>query len=141
MTIYFQQGNHYYLSNFYEAKFIYKDILWPSVEHAYQAMKSDSKSVWEYVAKLKSPNEAKKFGRRVCLRRNWEDIKLSIMISCVRAKFTQNKNLKEMLVATGDQILVEYTWWGDTYWGVNTNYEGENHLGIILMEIRNEISS
>ena len=85
-------------------------------------------------------NEAKRLGRHVQLRPNWENVKLPIMEDIVRAKFTQNEDLKELLLATGDLVLEEGNTWHDTFWGVDAKTrEGTNHLGRILMRIRKEL--
>ena len=74
------------------------------------------------------------------LRADWEDVKLSIMEDIVRAKFTQNEDLKQLLLATGDLVLEEGNTWHDTFWGVDVKtQEGENHLGRILMRVRQEL--
>ena len=55
------------------------------------------------------------------------------------AKFEQNPDLKEKLLATGNKTLIEGTWWKDTFWGIDLKTgQGQNHLGQILMEIRDE---
>ena len=85
-------------------------------------------------------NEAKRLGRHVQLRPNWENVKLPIMEDIVRAKFTQNEDLKELLLATGDLVLEEGNTWHDTFWGVDAKTrEGTNHLGRILMRVRQEL--
>ena len=87
-------------------------------------------------------NEAKRKGRHVQLRPDWEDVKLSIMEEVVRAKFTQNEDLKALLLATGDSVLEEGNTWHDIFWGVDARTrKGENHLGRILMQVREELRS
>ena len=82
-----------------------------------------------------------RMNRKVLLRRDWEDVKDGIMEEVIRAKFTQNPELAKKLVATGDVLLMESNNWHDTYWGVDSRtLEGENHLGVILMKIRTELS-
>jgi ribA/ribD-fused uncharacterized protein len=85
-----------------------------------------------------NPSEAKKLGRRVNLRKDWEAVKVKIMEELVRAKFTQNPDLVDKLLATGDAHLEEGNTWGDRIWGT-VNDSGANRLGIILMQIRAEI--
>ncbi len=109
---------------------------WSSVEAAYQAHKSDDYEIQCQFLPL-TPGAAKHQGQVVRLRSGWDDIRLDIMKKLVRAKFTQNQNLMRKLIATGDQELIEGNWWGDTYWGTCLG-KGENHLGKILMEIREE---
>ena len=79
-------------------------------------------------------------GRRVKLRPDWEQVKVGLMEEIVRAKFTQNEDLKQRLLATGDKRLAEGNTWGDTFWGVDLRSgRGENHLGRILMRVRDEL--
>lgn len=113
-------------------------MVWPTSEHVYQAMKSVDERIHRHVATMKSADRAKQFGSSVILRDDWEKVKIPIMKDILQAKFSVPE-MKELLIATDDEILVEYTWWNDTFWGVNTDYQGENNLGKLLMEIRNEI--
>lgn len=63
------------------------------------------------------------------------------MEEIVRAKFSENETLKNMLLATGDAELKEGNTWNDTFWGIDQKTgSGENHLGKILMKIRDEFS-
>ena len=83
---------------------------------------------------------AKREGKRVRLRGDWESVKDEIMEEVVRAKFSQNPELLQRLIDTGDRELTEGNRWHDTYWGVDlTTGQGENHLGIILMKLRAEL--
>lgn len=84
-----------------------------------------------------SPGEAKRLGRKATLRLDWEKVKLTIMEDLLRQKFAW-KELKEKLLSTGDEELVEGNTWSDTFWGV-CNGKGENHLGKLLMKIREEL--
>jgi ribA/ribD-fused uncharacterized protein len=84
------------------------------------------------------PGKAKQLGRQVKLRPDWEVVKTAIMEDVVRAKFTQNEELQEKLLATEDRLLIEGNWWKDKIWGVS-NGRGENRLGIILMNVRKEL--
>lgn len=85
-----------------------------------------------------NPSQAKKLGRSVSLRPDWEDIKIDIMYNICKAKFTQNETLKTKLLKTGDATLIEGNTWGDKIWG-QVNGVGENNLGKILMRIREEL--
>ena len=75
-------------------------------------------------------------GRKVKLRPDWEEVKISIMKSCLEAKFKDN-DLMEMLKSTAPKYLEETNNWGDKFWGVE-NGVGENMLGKLLMEIRDD---
>ena len=86
------------------------------------------------------PAKSKKAGRQVLLRPDLEEVKVGIMEEIVRAKFTQNEDLKALLLATGDAYLEEDNTWHDTYWGVDARTgKGQNHLGRILMKVREEL--
>ena len=85
-----------------------------------------------------NPSQAKRLGRRVSLRRDWESVKYTIMKEIVYAKFSQNTALRNMLLGTGNAKLFEENTWGDTIWGT-VNGQGRNYLGKILEEVRDEL--
>jgi hypothetical protein len=86
-----------------------------------------------------TPGKAKKLGRTVSLRSDWEDVKLDVMRKLIRQKF-ENPFLRPLLMLTGDAILEEHNYWHDTIWGIYAGI-GENWLGRILMEERARIKS
>lgn len=131
------RGAHRYLSNFYPALVILDRRTYPTVEHAFQAAKTLSPLERERIQRAGSPGNAKALGRQVTLRPDWEDVKLNVMRDLLRQKFAFGTELSRKLRATGDMELVEGNDWGDTYWGVCRG-EGENHLGQLLMQIRQE---
>lgn len=127
-----------FLSNFYEAAIEYGGLVYGNNEAAFQAQKCMTDEERVQFTKL-TPGQSKYVGRRVLLRPDWETVKFGIMEEIVRAKFTQHPELAEKLLATGDKIIVEGNSWGDTVWGVDSRTgNGENHLGRILMKIRQE---
>lgn len=128
------EGEYRFLSNFWPCKVRYCTITYPSVEHGFQACKSLSKKKREQISQLKSAADAKRAGRRLKLRADWETYKEVIMYHFLKQKF-KDKTLKNKLLATGDAPLIEGNWWGDTYWGV-CNGKGENRLGKLLMRLR-----
>ena len=130
----------HFLSNFHPSPIMYKGIAYPTSEHAYQAAKTLNENSRTNIALLETPSEAKKYGRSVRLRLDWNEIKLDVMKEIVRAKFTQNPLLQEKLLATNDIELEEGNTWGDKYWGIY-NEEGENHLGKILMNLRKRLNT
>ena len=130
-------GDFDFLSNFFSADIRFDGILYPSSEAAFQAQKcfkNDDKLQFTHL----TPGQAKRLGRKIYMRPDWEDIKVDVMTRIVRAKFTQHEVLGNLLYRTGDAELIEGNTWNDTFWGV-CNGVGENHLGKILMQIRNEI--
>jgi len=130
-------GEFAFLSNFYDSPFEEEGILYPTVEHYFQAMKSKDVEGRKKIAAAPTPGKAKYLGRTTELRKDWEEIKDTVMWSGLRHKF-QIPELREKLLATGNEELIEGNWWGDTTWGV-CNGKGENRLGKLLMKIREEI--
>ncbi len=131
------RGEFGFLSNFYEASIWFDGEKWPTVEHAYQAMKSDDPSVRKLIRTSKSPYVAKRLGRALQLPSDWEARKLEVMLQLVRLKF-RNPLLRSLLLATEDATLVEGNTWNDYVWGVCRG-KGRNELGKILMQVREEI--
>lgn len=126
-----------FLSNFWICEVEYMGEVFPSVEHAYQSAKTLIQEEKEWFKKANKPIDAKRLGSRITLRDDWDDVKLEIMETLVRRKFQNNEDLKLALLATSGFELEETNTWGDVFWGV-CNGVGENHLGKILMKIRNE---
>ena len=133
------RGAFDFLSNFYPAKVEMEGICYQNSEAAFQAQKcvdvADKASFAELTAV-----KAKRRGRQVKLRPDWDAVRIGIMEEVVRAKFTQNPDLAARLVATGTMPLGEGNDFGDTFWGVDAKTgKGENNLGRILMKIREEL--
>lgn len=133
------QGTYRWLSNFAPSAVIYDGLVFTSVEHAYQAAKAESITDRYKIHECKTPGQAKRLGYKVKLREDWLDIKDSVMRSLLWQKFS-DEPYRALLLATGDQEIVEGNGWGDTYWGV-CNGVGQNHLGKMIMDIRNELRS
>ena len=129
-------GEYRFLSNFYETPILYNGITYRNTEAAFQAQKCTDRA--QEFADL-SAGEAKRLGRKVTLRPDWNDVRISIMHDIVRAKFDQHKDLRDKLLATHDKKLIEGNYWNDCFWGVCMN-RGENNLGKILMLVRDELS-
>ena len=131
------RGKWRFLSNFHPAKTYYEGHLWPTSEHAYQAAKTREPH-HSFFKELQTPVDAKRYGRRVPVRHDWEEVKVDIMYRILLAKFIGNRELRLMLVATGDERLVEVNTWGDRFWGV-CDGEGLNHLGRLLERVRGNL--
>lgn len=111
-----------------------------TVEHAFQAAKTDQPAERARIRAARSPGMAKRLGRAVTLRPDWEDIRLTVMETLVREKFTRHPQLAAFLLRTDGIELVELNTWSDRFWG-RANGRGENHLGQILMRIRAELAA
>lgn len=132
-------GRYFFLSNFYQCKVVYDGIEYSSAEAAFQAAKTTDYDTRCIFAKL-NPSQAKRLGRTIQLRPDWEDIKFNVMKDVVIRKFTQNPDLKQKLLDTGNAKLIEGNSWHDYIWGMNFSCTiGENNLGKILMEVRDEL--
>ena len=130
-------GENYFLSNFYEAPVIWEGIKYKNNEAAFQSAKIIDKNLRKEFASL-DPSSAKRKGRHVPLRSDWEKVKYDIMYDICFAKFSQNDELKRRLLSTGEQHLEEGNTWGDRIWGT-VDGVGQNHLGKILMKIREKL--
>lgn len=126
-----------FLSNFYHSPVKYRNLIYLNAEAAFQAQKESCEKNKKQYTRM-NPAQAKLVGRNCNLREDWEEIKEQTMYEIVKAKFTQNKALARLLLATGDAYLEEGNWWHDTTWGV-CNGVGENKLGKILMRVREEL--
>lgn len=131
------RGNHLFLSNFYRDRqpVLFNGKYYLTAEHAFQAAKATSEEAREYVASAPDAREAKKRGREILCRKDWDQVKVQVMVAIVWEKFSENENLKRALLETGNAYLEEGNWWKDTFWGV-CNGEGSNILGHILMAVR-----
>lgn len=126
-------GDYFFLSNYYRCKVMIEPYgTFYSSEAAYQAMKCPDR-FYEFL-KL-GPDEAKKLGKQVPLRSDWDNVKDNIMMKILCHKFNQNQDLAKKLLGTGNSILIEGNTWGDKYWG-QVDGEGENNLGKLLMALR-----
>jgi ribA/ribD-fused uncharacterized protein len=114
-------------------------VIVPTVEHAFAASKTRMTDRRLEIISAPTPGKAKRIGRKVVLREDWENIKLSVMEELLRDKFSRHDALADKLVATGNQELIEGNHWHDTFWGV-CNGIGENMLGKLLMDLRDEIN-
>lgn len=124
-------GGRSFLSNFYS----HNGAL--TVEHFFQAAKTTDPGWNAEIMAAPTPAAAKKLGRRAPLRPDWDDVKIQVMLELLRTKFS-DPELAQMLLDTGDAELIEGNWWGDRFWGVSKG-SGENHLGRLLMQVRDEL--
>jgi len=137
-SILYFRGQYRWLSNFWPCTVTFECEKYTSVENAYVAAKTFDKAVRKEIQVAMSPGEAKRFGRKLELRHDWWDVRMSIMEELLRQKFTPGSALADCLVATGNVTIVEGNSWGDKFWGMCDD-EGENHLGRLLMKIRRDL--
>lgn len=134
------RGEYSFLSNFYEGKvFTYKGLKFNNTEAPFHAEKCWSRAK-EF--EMIRPLQSKRLGRRVLMRKDWEQIKDRVMYDVCYAKFTQDPVLKAKLLATGNRELVEGNTHGDRCWGMtcsNGVWIGENRLGKVLMRLRDDL--
>ena len=129
-----------WLSNFAEAKINYEGKIYPTVEHAFQAAKTLNENEREKIRVSPTPGKAKRLGRKVTLRNDWESVKVDVMLELITDKF-KNPEFRQLLINTVGSNLVEGNQWHDNFWG-NCSCDkcqhkvGENRLGNILMCVR-----
>jgi hypothetical protein len=154
------EGEFGFLSNFYNAIFTLEDQQWPTVEHWFQAMKATTVEDRRRVASASGPGRAKKIGRSITCRSDWENVvgtadlhgifrdsrgvvvelvKDHYMYSALIAKFTQRSELRQALLLTGDRPLIEDSP-TDYYWGRGAKGTGQNKLGRMLQLVRSKLS-
>lgn len=137
------EGEYAFLSNFYFSPMIIDNTVYTTNEHFFQAMKSLDPKERQAIALAPTPGKAKKLGRKVSLRKDWEDIKEEVILIGLRHKFS-NPELRRKLLATGNEELIEGTTWHDNYWGICNceacGGQGKNRLGKLLMQVREELA-
>lgn len=142
MAIYFYKISEAYgcFSNFSHHGFELDGKWWMTSEHYFQAQKFYGTEYAEIFRLLDNPMKAAEMGRNhnLPLREDWEEVKDDVMRKAVYAKFSQNIELKNILLNTGSEYIVENTS-NDYYWGCGANGSGKNKLGIILMEVREKL--
>ena len=138
IKFYGNKGPLGYLSNFYPAEVQIGGVRWPTTEHYYQAMKSLDPAEQQRIKEARHPAAAKRLGKGVTQRPDWESVKESFMLEGLRAKFTQHPDLAEKLISTGTEELVENSP-TDSYWGCGPDGQGLNRLGHLLMQVRSEL--
>lgn len=113
------RGNYDFLSNFYQLlnPVVYDGMEFWTVEHAYQAAKTEDMEDRRAIQHVESPTEAKELGKLVAQRPQWGTIKCDIMLELVIQKFYNNPHLMKRLLDTGRCELVEGNYWHDNFWG------------------------
>ena len=132
------RGPFKFLSNLYSTPITYKGHTYCCLEAAYQAQKSLDPAIQERFTNIRLPYKSRGMGQSIkTIRPDWFDIRISIMEELLYIKFS-HPQLKEWLQCTGQSKIVECNTWGDTFWGIY-NGVGENHLGTLLMKVRDTL--
>lgn len=132
-------GPNFFLSNFYPCEVAFEGKVYKSSEHAYMASKTEDLNIREYIAAQSTPGQAKKIGRSIPLRDNWDEVRVHYMRTILKSKFS-DQFLYEKLLSTSPHELIEGNAWGDTFWGQCPIDNGKNMLGKLLMELRDDIT-
>jgi ribA/ribD-fused uncharacterized protein len=135
------QDEYRFLSNFFACDILYRGITFPSAEHAFQAVKAKYSEEMTWVAEAATPGIAKRRGRQVTIRDDWDSVRVDEMYRICYIKFSQ-PYLTQALLDTHPHELIEGNYWHDQFWGncaceTHADIEGRNYLGRILMHIRN----
>jgi ribA/ribD-fused uncharacterized protein len=134
-------GDYEFLRNDYECNVVFDGEMYSCVERAFQAAKTDDKEKREEIRNAATLRDARKIGRNFNLPIGWGENRLVVMKELLKSKFSDNLALKFKLLLTEDAELVQGGMInGDKFWGVDEFGDGENHLGKLLMEVRNEIA-
>jgi ribA/ribD-fused uncharacterized protein len=135
-------GEYFFLSNSFEHPFEYEGEIFLTIEHAYQAFKTDDPKQRRRVRNCVSPGLARLIGKGVTLRDGWDDQRFAIMENLVRAKFS-DPEMAAKLKATGNSNLIDGRPRSNTIWGCargkDGEWRGQNELGKILMKVRDEL--
>lgn len=131
------QGPYRFLSNFWPCTITYEGLTYHTLEAAFQAAKTLDPAIRQTFVNL-PPGQAKRRGRTLTLRPDWDFLRIPIMLALLRLKFS-DPDLRAQLLATVDATLEEGNGWGDNFWGVYKG-EGQNQLGRLLMQVRAELA-
>lgn len=138
------RGQYGFLSNMHSAPVVLDGLIYPSVEHAYQAAKTFNETERKIIRENPDPVFAKRMGYKVQKRPDWEDVRLGIMNDLLQQKF-QKPSLAQKLLKTNPQHIKEGNTWHDNYWGScscpKCQDKGKNNLGKLLMQTRNSLCS
>ena len=130
-VIHFNSTENSWLSNFAHDPFDLEDDTWPTVEHWFQAQKTLHRGTRERIRDAESPQQARKFGRQVKLRKDWLDIRVGVMDQALKARYDMLRPAGFKLVLTWGSFLIHRAPW-DSYWGDGKDGQGKNMLGWLL---------
>ena len=138
----FYPREFFVFDNFSSFRVLVDDVLYPTVEHAYQAIKflESAPEIAKEITECYSAHDAQKiaYANKDKQRKDWDDIKLDVMEKLLRLKLDQNPYVKKKLLQTGDLLICEDSP-KDSFWGIGYNRDGRNELGKLWMKLRDEI--
>lgn len=138
--IFFYEHEFYVFSNFSSFKLLWKGRDYMTSEHAYHSEKFEDETIKEEIMQTRSAHDVYTLAQehKPLRRSDWDDVKLGIMKDILHAKVAQHSYVKKKLLESGDRTLVEDSW-RDDFWGWGPNKDGQNHLGKLWMEVREEV--
>ncbi len=139
------KGQYHWLSNFSPSEVTWCGLQFPTVENGYQAAKCQCPTTM-HLFKQCTPGQAKRLGKTVLMREDWDAVKRDIMQMFLSQKFQCGTELASKLLATGNASLIEGNYWHDNFWGRCSctrcqEKTWHNHLGRLLMQIRKGVAS
>lgn len=137
--IFFYEHDFYVFSNFAAFAIEWNGRLYPTSEHAYHSEKFEDDALKERIRNSRSAHNALKLAHanKDKYRADWDNVKSGVMKEILRIKAMQHPYVMKKLLESGERVLVEDSW-RDSYWGWGPNQDGENHLGKLWMELREE---
>lgn len=137
--IFFYEHDYYVFSSFSAFAIEWKGRFYPTAEHAYHSQKFENDALKELIRNARSAHDALKLAHanRDQYRADWDNVKLGVMKEILRIKAMQHPYVMKKLLESSERVLVEDSW-RDSYWGWGPNKDGENHLGKLWMELREE---
>lgn len=136
------RGKYDFLSNFYPCEIIGWGIEFPTAEHVYVAAKTFDMNLRREIAKITTPGGAKRFGRNIELRPDWEEVKVPIMTTLIYRKFALQHPALGTRLAKIEEEIIEHNHWHDNFWGVcgcGKCPPGKNILGLLLAALRSAL--
>lgn len=137
----FYEQEFYVLSNFSSFAIEYQGEVWPTSEHLYHSFKfPNNPEIRERIRLARSAHDAYQIAQRCKAQRreDWDVVKCAHMLKILRLKVAQHPYVKTKLIETRDRVLVEDSW-RDDYWGWGPEKNGQNMLGVLWAEVREEV--
>jgi len=137
--ILFYENEFYVFSNYSSFAIEWKGKIYPTSEHVYHSEKFDDERMKEQIRTARSAHVSQKLAEANIdkYRKDWKDVRLGIMKEILREKVKQHPYVMKKLLESGNKELVEDSW-RDSFWGWGENKNGENQLGKLWMEVREE---